>query len=204
MVIDITYFQNQPLFVPNSNLVPSLGENVPNNISSLESAIEVLEYQLLLGFLGYTQYNEFKSQFNEDGSLKAGALPKWISLTQGKQLENGRYWKGLRYSVGNSKNSLIANFVFYNFLLNDEYPYSTTGLQRPNSENSTDVNAVSKLVREWNKFVFYYQGNNFEYCLCNNIIKTTELSLYEFLLSYPTDYNISYFRLYPLQNVFGI
>lgn len=204
MIIDTTYFQKQPLFVPNTRLVPSLGDNVPSNISELESAIENLEYQLLLSCLGIEQYTELKEQFETNGDLKPDALEKWKSLVNGKGLENGRYWKGLRYTVGTNKNSLIANYVFYNFLLNDEYPYSTTGLQRPNSENSTDVNGVSKLVREWNKFVFYYQGNNFEYCLCNNIVKTTELSLYEFMLSFPDDYDMTFFKLYPLQNIWGI
>lgn len=192
MIIDTSYFIYPPLEIPNAK--PTAGG--ANNVANLQAVIEEVEYQFFLNSIGLEQYNELKDQFESDGSWKSDALQKWKDLVDG----SGN-WSGLRYEIGVYKKSLIANYVYYTFLLEDQVHYTTTGLQRLRPENSDVVDPVSKLVREWNKFVTMYQGSYY-HCYCTQV--DNDNSLYHYLQSKPEDYVTDYFRFYELQNVWGI
>lgn len=162
----------------------------------LEQAIDSVEYQLLLNALGVEQYEELKSQFNSNGTWIDNPIQKWVDLVDGYGT-----WKGLRYTVGSAKKSLIAHYVYYIFLLEGQVYYTTTGLQRIDASNSQTVDPTSKLVKEWNTFVIMYQGA-YNICWCSQ--SENEQSLFYYLQSRPDDYSIQYFKPYSLQNVWGI
>lgn len=188
MIVDTSYFTLPPLYVPNAVVQPLTGNNLPTNIQRLQSVIDTMEYQLLVNALGVEQYNDLRDNPTQQ---------KWIDLLNGKG-----NWKGLSYTIGTTKKSLIANYIYYNFLLEDEFYYTTTGIVKPNAENASNVSAVSKLVRVWNQFVFMYQGFNYG-CGCYEATNT-EMSLLEFLNSDKEAYNTDSFRIYELQNSWGI
>lgn len=203
MIIDTSYFQYQPLRIPNAIQQPTIQQNTPTNVSELLAAIANMEYQLLIGALGYEQYNELMEQFESDGQWKTDALQKWKDLIDGKD-----EWKGVRFVIGNTyKHSLIAYYVYYQFLLNDQVYYTTTGLQRANAENSNTVIPNSQLTRIWNQFVIMYQGR-YTYCGCNgwaqNNTSGNNYSMLGYMQSRPDDYSTANFTLYELQNVWGI
>jgi len=197
MVIDTSYFLYQPLFIPNVVTQPAIGTNTPTYKNELIGVIERMEYQLLVKALGLQQYSELKEQFNTDGTLKLDALQKWKDLVDGKD-----NWTGLRYQIGDIKYSLIANYVYYQFMSNLDAYFSITGLQKANDNNATAINPAYKLVPQWNNFVAQYQGIiNSCYCISADAGNN---SLYGFLASNPDLYSTQYFHIYNLQNAWGI
>jgi hypothetical protein len=153
MIIDSSYFLTKELFIPNAEAQPSIGGNTPTSKIQLEQVIEEKESELLIKFLGLTQYNELKEQFEVDGSWKPTALQKWKNLVDGKD-----EWRGLRYEVGGKKYSLIAYYVFFYYLSMDFSHYTTTGIQVLQSDNTTKQTPNQTQVRIWMKFLKMYQS----------------------------------------------
>lgn len=196
MIIDTSYFLYNPVKIPNAVVQPSIGTNTPNNVTELQQAIEGVEYQFLLNALGLEQYNELKAQFNPNGTWIDNPVQKWVDLVDGTGT-----WRGLRYTVGSVKKSLIAHYVYYTFLLDGQVYYTTTGLQRLDASNANTVDPTSKLCKEWNTFVLEYQGA-FNVCWCSQY--QNEQSMYYFMQSNPDDYSVDYFKPYRLLNAWGI
>lgn len=155
MIIDTSYFQSKEVFIPNAIAQPSIGSNSPTAISDLQNEIDAREYDLLLSFLGAEQTIELLDQFEADGTWKTVALQKWKDLVDGKD-----EWRGLRYTIGKKKVSLIAFYVFFYYLKSDFSTYSTTGVNVANAENANNQIPNQKQVSAWNTFVQMFQGNN--------------------------------------------
>lgn len=207
MIIDTTYFLNKSVFIPNAVAQPSIGSNTPTSLLQLQQEIDEKENELLLSFLGYEQTNELLDQFETSGEWKVSALQKWIDLVDGTE-----QWKGLRYTVGTKKISLISFYVFFYYLKYDYSTYSTTGIQVSKSENAVSQLPNEKQVSAWNKFVNMYDGGNIQqrgYIFSNNWNGTmlrwnngerNEVSLYDFMSSKSDIYDLSFFNHYDLIN----
>lgn len=156
MIIDTSYFQSKEVFIPNAIAQPSIGSNTPTSISQLQQEIDSREYDFLLMSLGKVQADELLSQFETDGSWKVTALDKWKNLVDGVD-----DWRGLRYTVGTKKISIIAYYVFFYYLKYDFSHYSTTGVNVAKSENAVSQLPNEKQVTAWNTFVGLFQGGNF-------------------------------------------
>jgi hypothetical protein len=154
MIINAQYFQSKELYIPNAVAQPSIGSVSPSALVQLENEIESIEQSLLLDALGYAQLTELMAQFEANGDWKPTADQKWKDLVDGK--EN---WRGLRYTVGTQKRSLIAYYVFFHYLGTDYQTYSTTGMQIAESENAVRNDPSIKQVTIWNKFIAMYIGN---------------------------------------------
>ena len=211
MIINTQYFQSKELYIPNAVSQPSIGSNSPSNVSQLDSEIESIEYSLMLDVLGYEQYAELRAQFQETGEWVATPVQKWVDLVDGK--EN---WRGLRYTIGNKKVSLIAYYVFFYYLGTDYQSYTTTGMQIANAENSTRNDPSIKQISIWNKFIAMYIGNgrngksiisnnwNGEYITFNSQDIGNDISLYQFLAKNSDIYDVSYFTNKTPLNYFGL
>lgn len=186
-------------FIPNSVVIPNKG-GAPNAKSEVELFIEKYEKLLLVNSLGVIQYNALIADVSASG--------KWYDLKNGKEYD-GKIWVGLK--------SITIPFIFYHYLKNDKTFYSTTGIQRPDSENSTSVNPTLSLVESWNYFVEAYQGLNhcnwyflqpifyFEgWDYWNNQNKSSYVSLKEYLSYFKDDYDSSFFKHYEMINRFGL
>ena len=108
MIINAQYFQSKELYIPNSVAQPSIGSALPSAATQLNEEIDSIEQSLLLDILGYEQLQELNAQFNEDGTWVEDPIQKWVDLVDGKD-----DWKGLRYTIGTKKISLIAYYVFF-------------------------------------------------------------------------------------------
>jgi hypothetical protein len=200
MIIDISYFQNKEVFTPNAIAQPSIGSNTPTSISQLQQEIDSREYDLLLLFLGQEHTDELLSQFETDGTWKVSALQNWKALVDG--VDN---WRGLRYTVGTKKVSIIAFYVFFYYLKEDFSTYSTTGVNVAKSENAQSQLPNEKQVTAWNRFVKMYQGDSFNrlnYSVSSNWNGTmlrwsgqngNAVSLYEFMFKNSDVYDTSFF-----------
>lgn len=211
MIIDSTYFTGKETYIPNAVAQPSIGSNNLNLSSLLDNEIEDKESELLLDILGFSQATELYNQFEPNGDWKVTALAKWVDLVDGKDS-----WRGLRYTIGNKKVSLIAYYVFFYYLANDYHSYTTTGMQIAKSENAMIQDPTIKQVSIWNKFIKMYVGNlkinqvtftenwNGTAMSQRGINLSNEVSLYQFLSDNNDVYDISFFKPKSVINYFGL
>ena len=211
-ITDVTYYQKGINFIPNS--VDISASNSPSQESELEYFIKIHERQLMLNALGVTLFKEFDAITD-----LTTADQKWIDLVDGVTytLDDKKYlWEGLR---GYNKNSLVASYIFCEFLRNDESTYTTTGIAQNMAKNAQNYSYTPKYISAWRQFIEKYQaqadcspmiirdhfGNvGLDYYQNNN----SEVSLYRFL----TDQNELdanafpdfEFKFYENQNSLGI
>ncbi len=211
MIINAQYFQTKELYIPNSVAQPSIGSVSPSATTQLNEEIESIEQSLLLDILGYEQLQELNAQFQEDGEWVEDPIQKWVDLVDGKD-----DWKGLRYTIGTKKISLIAYYVFFYYLGMDFQTYSTTGMQIPMAENSKTNDPSVKQVSIWNKFVRMYVGRgmydngdissnwNGSYISFGDTMIGNEVTLYKFLTNNRDVYDVTFFTNKTPLNYFGI
>jgi hypothetical protein len=211
MIINAQYFQTKELYIPNAVAQPSIGSVLPTASVQLAQEIESIEQSLLLDILGYEQLQELNAQFEPNGDWIASPVQKWVDLVDGKD-----DWKGLRYTIGTKKISLIAYYVFFYYLGMDFQTYSTTGMQIPQAENSVMNDPSVKQVSVWNKFVMMYVGRgmndngdvsnnwNGQFISFGNTNVGNEVTLYKYLSTNNGIYDISYFRNKTPLNYFGL
>lgn len=151
--------------------------------------IDEYEEKLLLQLFGYELLKAYKAGIASNQIYK--------DIRDGLEYTNRSgiltKWKGLIFTDGTAKKSLIANYVYWHWLENEFSVTTGSGEKKINSQNSSDVTDVSKKVRAWNQMVDWNK------------------ELIEFLLSkessYP-EFQNHYSRI-PInilkkQNVFGI
>lgn len=211
MIINAQYFQTKELYIPNSVAQPSIGSVSPSAVTQLNEEIESIEQSLLLDILGYEQLQELNAQFEPNGDWIANPVQKWVDLVDGKD-----DWKGLRYTIGTKKISLIAYYVFFYYLGMDFQTYSTTGMQIPMAENSQTNNPSVKQVSVWNKFIRMYVGRgmydngdvssnwNGDYISFGDTMIGNEVTLYRYLTNNRNIYDVTFFTNKTPLNYFGL
>lgn len=140
----IIHIQNAQKKAPNSSLLGAGNE--------LDLFIEEFERDVLTKCLGYPLFSSFETELDADqpNGLKDTADDKWDDLLNGKEYTiSGTpvIWKGLKFKEGSLERSLIAYYVFYQHLDNDQS--STTQVQ---VKNAIAVSPVPKAVKSWRKF----------------------------------------------------
>lgn len=138
--------------------------------ASLTMFIDEHEEKLLTDLLGYELYKLYKAGI--------AVLPtpdaKWTAIRDGKEYTNRSgvltKWKGLRFSDGTAKKSLIANYVYWHWLQNAAYTTTASGEKTVKTGGAVEASPVYKMVRSWNQMVDWNK------------------ELVEFLLTNDTDY----------------
>jgi len=218
MYIDNTYF-NGELTIPNSQSYPN--STIDGNKVSLSQFIEEYEVELMTYALGYDLYSEFVEVFENNGDLKPGVDQKWVDFVNGKEytIDGKKYkWKGLRYSEGTMKKSLIADYVYCKFLENYQVTLAGTGMQSESSKNSYKASAIPKIVSTWNGFMNKYQGE--QGGIYPKIVSTTYgssvgidwmtnrtagyVSMYQYLMDMEEDFPNLEMGLFSAKNSFGL
>lgn len=154
-VVDNTYFQRAPLYIPNgiSINVAAPGDPEDNQIST-DRLIELYEPEILIRALGIQDYTDLISVL---GTLGDPGNEKWNDLVNGHTytLDGVKYrWEGLR---GRAKNSVIAQYIYCKYLeLNDEV-LTVMGASRPKTKAAESRTATDKYVRAWQTFLRMYQ-----------------------------------------------
>lgn len=144
MTIDTTYFEGEL----------SMGQitSAPV-IAAVNLFIQKYEDDLLTKLLGYELYKAYKA------GIAVTPTPdvKWTELRDGKEYtnSNGRLlkWNGLKFSNGSLKQSLIANYVYFQYLKDNISFTMGAGEAKPKSSSSDNVNPYPKMVRAWNEMV---------------------------------------------------
>ena len=209
-IIDDTYFQAPKREIANLNEADS------RSFAELEMLIDYKCRSLLLYFLTVEEVSELESHLVNGlfPTVTTGIPQKWIDLVNGKTYElNGvsLVWNGLKYSKGTFKGSLLADYVYY-FWLIDQVSYMTgTGDSKANPKGAKSVNPTQRLVRVWNDFVEQYQMDGFGfydpfglYYGYFNAFQKSDVSLIQFLQDNNEIYPNENRRYFELQNQMGL
>jgi hypothetical protein len=120
----------------------------PEVTASLNAAIEKKEDELLNRLLGYSLFKDYKA-----GIIASTQIYK--DIRDGKEYTdlNGQLtkWVGLAFTSGTIKRSLIANFVYYHYIKdNDSF---TTGSSEKKTSLAINVSPEKKMNDGWNEMV---------------------------------------------------
>jgi len=211
-LIDQTYFIKE-LSIPNLNEMDS------DTLTTLNIDIDKYVRLVLQNALGYELFKDLDSNITS-GVLDSGADQKWKDLVNGVEYtKDGKTyrWKGLIFTEGNYKGSLLAKYVYYYWLKDSISLLTGTGEKTITASNMEAVNSNQRLVSVWNDFVMDYQstpcyygnGNLFIY---NGVpvndwfggIDAHFVSLIQFLTDKDADYPNSAKMLYNNQNQLGL
>lgn len=128
--------------------------------AALQLIIDSREEELLKRLLGYPLWKAYTTGIAVD----PGTEQKWLDLRNGKEYtgSNGvlTKWPGLRFTVGTMKHSLIANYVYWNYI-RDNHTFTTGSGEK---KSPVEINALptAKLNRAWNQMVDWnFQLNDF-------------------------------------------
>lgn len=134
-IIDNTYFVRE-LSLPTDQIA-----------AELTSYIDRFEPEILTKILGY----DLKKAFVD--ALAGTPDQKWIDLRDGKEYQQDSVYRKWRGFKNTTKESLIANYVFYQYTIYGSEFNSTFGLKQVNSENSTFADYRRKQARVYNQMV---------------------------------------------------
>lgn len=201
-IVDKSFFDNQNyIHIPLAVIDPSA---TPNNATELDNLCIKLEREILLNALGISLYNEVKALTAITIELPENL--KFKKLIQGDEYD-GKIWLGL-----DNDDSLIANFIYQEFVTQTDIRLSATGAKKVNPENATTQTPKYLIAGAHQNFIKQYQGeflqdpyisDNFIDWYCSNV----EKSLYGYLIDKQADFTNwkpEYFRIYETKNSFGI
>lgn len=224
-IINDTYFQAAKREIPN------LDEADSKEFAELERIIDEKCRLLFLDFLTAEQFQEFDS-YLVNGLFPENAQPdpllpdyvpqKWIDLVNGVTYQVNNFtlkWNGLIYSLGTSKQSLLADYV-YSFWLESQVSYMTgVGDAKGQPKGAVLVNPTQRYVNTWNDFVIAYQSDMcgrfhlgwFDYGFVwnisepyYNVFKSNEVSLMQFLSDKNEDYPNDNRKFFEVKNQLGL
>ena len=199
-IVDKSYFNNQNyIHIPLAVVDPSA---VPNNATELDYLCIKLEREILLNAFGLSLYNEIKAITDIDSSDE-----KFKKLIQGDEYD-GKIWLGL-----DNDDSLIANYIYQEFVTQTNIRLSATGAKKVNAENVTTQTPKYLIAGAHQNFIKQYQGdylttpyiegNFIDWYGCDSI----EKSLYSYLMDKQTDFTNwkpENFKIYETKNSSGI
>lgn len=195
-IINDTYFQTPKREIPN------LDEADSKSYAELERLIDEKCRLFLLDFLTIVEVAEFES-YLVDGmfpTVTTGIPQKWINLVNGvTYIVNGisLKWSGLITLKGTYKGSILADYVYYHWLVDNVSYMTGVGDSKGQPKGANLVDPTQRIVNVWNEFVKGYQsdciGNYYygiiDYGFVYNVYGYTgESSLMQFLNDKPLDY----------------
>lgn len=130
-------------------------------------------------------------------TLNPSAPQKWKDLVDGKtyQVDGKNYrWRGLIFQQGVKKVSLLAEFVYSQWVTTQNSVMTGLGNVVVEGVNTKNVSIVDNYVQSYNSFVEMYQGDT----------KGGYVSLKQFLKDNSTAYPDAALPCFDYQNSFGI
>lgn len=215
-IINDTYFQSPKREIPN------LDEADSKTFVDLERLIDEECRLFMYNFLTVDEVTEFESYLVNGifPTVTTGIPQKWIDLVNGTTYTiNGvdLVWNGLIYSLGTSKQSLLADYVYYIWLETQASYMTGVGDAKGNPKGANLVNPTQRIVNVWNEFLKQYQSNIFGFCSYNygifndysywTSIKSMQLnqvSLIQFLSDNQTVYTSNNRTFFEVKNQLGL
>lgn len=211
MITSSTYFKGS-IAVPNAeDTAPN--SNLLGNVTELKTFIEEYELDVTTKCFGYSLNKAFRSNLEvldpATGieTMKPSADQKWKDLFSGKEYTKDDVlvnWRGLVFKDGTFDRSLLAYYVFPEFLKNDMSSYGRMGMQIEKAKKSMRSQYNRLYVDSYNKFYDLAVGFNIESVKDNSGLR----SLYQFIEDMndldPATYPDWLPYTFPKVNIFGI
>lgn len=171
-LIDYTYFTGD-ITLPDSVTRGATAQ--------IDRYIERYEKEALMLLLGYDLYKALKTEI-DSGTYTA----KWDDFVNGAEYSYGNYtllWNGL---VNEDKVSLIAYYVYYQYVRDNVTSFEQVGAVMQQSENAARVSADHLLKNAWNQFVDLYMEaakyissniTDFDNWICTSVEKTNTFGI---------------------------
>ena len=202
-IINSSFFGNQNyLYIPLAIADPS--SSVTNG-TELDYLCQKFEREILLNAFGLSLYNEVKALTSS--TINSVGNERFKKLIEGDEYD-GKIWLGLDYD-----DSLIANFIYQQFVTDTDIRLSATGAKKVNPENATNQTPKYLIAGAQQNFIKQYQGeylfspivkgNFIDWYGCNR----AEKSLYGYLMDKQADFTNwkpEYFKIYETKNSFGL
>jgi len=192
MLIDVDYFKGA-LQIPNLDKDTTAFEN---------NYITPYEKEILVRLLGYDLYNQLITNY------VSGTPSVWVDLVEGADFTVTKdtvdytvHWNGL---INTEEISLIAYYVYFNYVQQNYQQLTGLGVGSQNMENSQIVHPNQKLVWSNNECVKLAGTYN---CITtgeNLTSDSLEPSLFNFILNNLTDYPNWYYTPLETINILGI
>lgn len=166
-IINYTYFQGE------INIAQLSQAGVAEDLDILIAKYEPKYLKTLLG-LGF--YNAFIAGIEPI----SGAEQRWLDLLYGVAYEykdKDYEWMGLQNDI---EESVIANYVYCQYLTKEAQQTVGIGQVLPKAENSVNASPTPKIVRAWNEMV------NWQHSLIHYL--DTHKDVYPEWKPYPTNY----------------
>lgn len=181
-LIDTTYFKAD-ITLPASVL--------SGTFADINDYIAKYEKEALIDLLGYTLYDDY---------IDNPTATRWTRFVTGYEYEvsyagstHKVKWLGL---TNTDKVSLLAYYVYYQYLRYHITHTSAIGELLQRSENATKISPHQRLVNAWNKFI-ELRGTGGE--------RIVEPTAYNFLFNFEsTDYDSWLFKVLRRTNTFGL
>jgi hypothetical protein len=155
-ITDSTYFEKGSLYIPNNKNISALPTGTPTNQTELDFYITQYERELLLDALGITLYDELQLALVD----LPGSDQKWQDLVEGVTYVNSssvsKRWDGLQ---GFNKQSVIAFYIYTEYLRNYNETFTTVGTVKNNAKNATNYDATPKYIKAHISFIEQYQSD---------------------------------------------
>lgn len=184
-IINLTYLTQ----IPNLSITGygGIADSSLNNNEEVNKAISRYEYKFLVDALGTTTTSELYDQLGTSGTWKSSALQKYKDLVDGDSSVN---WLGLRYTIGDNKISMIANYVFCKILFNkSQGDLTELGVSISGVEQSTIISEAPMYTEYWNEMINW--RNRERYCYYRN--KDYPITLEDYLRQ-SEDFNLDNFQ----------
>lgn len=179
----ISYFKGL-IYIPFAN---------KNNDEFIANYLDVYEREILIRLLGYTLYKELIANYNPAND------DIWKDLVQGKEytvtykeVDYTVKWNGFQNTI---KQSLITDWVYFNWLQQNNEQLTGVGVSSSLKENASDFDPNFKKVQSHNRCA-EVAGKQYD-----NILAPT---LYNFLDNHTDDYTNWVFTELEKINVLGI
>lgn len=133
--------------IDNTYFIIDISLPVDEISAELTSYITRFEKEILISSLGYDLYNQFAT------ALAGTPDQKWVDLRDGKTyVVDGitKKWDGF---INTDKKSLIAYYVYFQYLRYSSSYMATSGVKVSNSENSINISPIIKQVDAYNSCV---------------------------------------------------
>lgn len=138
-LIDNTFFQNE--------LSLGIGADAAS-ILQLNQFIDYHEPKFLEALLGYKLKKAYDTGI-------VGNVQKYKDIRDGKEFENPEgiltKWPGLVYTNGTSKESPIAEYIYYKWMLNKNSSTTVSGEKKTKVINAVDHTPRYKMANAWNR-----------------------------------------------------
>jgi len=188
-IIDETYF-NKDLIIPNST-----ERDISGGLNVTELWIDEQVRVFLQDAFGNDLFDDLDSNI-KDGVLSPTAPQKWLNVVNGTKytFESKSYtWRGLIYTQGTSKESLLAKFVYSQWIDPKRTRLSGIGEVIGKSIDSEVANTNRKYIRVYNEFLDQYQSDE-----CKSYV-----SLLTYLDHFKSDFENADKTEYEYENLLG-